>query len=240
MAHIYLLSRVNVILDTLWIQKCVSVLQGFLYEVGGWVTGVTGRDFGPRWVEKPCWTFTQSIWRGRLKRAARRPCCSSVEKNIVVILVRDNFQQICPVWFRQHTRGEPAMSRVFAAVYWSLYSFPITVYWSMKRMILALESRSFAATTSCALYWNKHQRRKKFQESVEVSWKYTKKNQVSRNYLIVKMTPTYKSSNLVHITLASLNEPDTKEQHTNLFPLCFRPKKPKCRCDHTLKASKTS
>lgn len=111
MAHIYLLSRVNVILDTLWIQKCVSVLQGFLYEVGGWVTGVTGRDFGPRWVEKPCWTFTQSIWRGRLKRAARRPCCSSVEKNIVVILVRDNFQQICPVWFRQHTRGEPAMSR---------------------------------------------------------------------------------------------------------------------------------
>lgn len=163
-------------------EVCESV-SGLSPWRGGWVTEVTDRDCGPRCVEKPCWPFTKSLWRGRLRQAAQRPCCSGLQnkRNMVVILIRDNLHQICPVWFLQHTWKANRWLRLCSYqaclpwFTWSLESFSL-VYLCMKRMTVMLGSRWFPSTTSCALNGNKHQTRKYAKKSVMLNWKFTKKS----------------------------------------------------------------
>ena len=121
--------------------------RGFLHEVGCWVTEVTDRDFCPRCVKKPGWTFTRSPWRGR---AAGHPCCSNVQKETRCSnthqgrfpsgLISSAYFGKATWWVRAHSK------HVWRSLLelWSASSFD-SVHLSMKRMTVVLGGCSFSS-----------------------------------------------------------------------------------------------
>lgn len=169
-------------------------------------------EFGPRCVEKPCWTFAQPLWRTGLQQAAQHPSCINVQKeNVVEILVRDNFHHIYPVWFLQHTftgpnresgcvraecvcRGLLQLGSVYAS---SLVYLSCKEWCDVRKSVQLLPHVLFTEVNTSKEKWPKE-------------------------------------------TEESLNEPNTKIQHNDLSLACFRPKTSHCRWDRTLEANKTS
>ena len=222
---------------------CVRVSRGFLHVVGCWVTD---GEFGPRCVEKPCWTFTPSLWRGRLQQAAStiQPRTGEEEEEETLRSIRSAPSDVCSGLVERRMSQGVFIPSVFAAAARLNSGAPSTRFISpIKERRSCQEVFRFQLLLH-VLSTGINTREEELPGNLP---RWAAKNPPQRRRLRIyksfklerDLTPLLTSCSRRFTVRVSMSKTQKKKiQRDDLFPLCFRPKKANCRCDHTLKASK--